>query len=173
MKWDHPTVVCLTTVSSTLLLRADLSLTWHGRPHVHTWDEGRGFGNVPVMPFCILETTVSRPAMRPHAHSTTHCVGTSWADLLDVKIRHLLFNKVYSALIPRLHTITSDFWEKIMAVFRITDLHTSSILTDDSADRNLRSGSFARQILFYKLILWLWVLWPLYGSRGSSCEGFW
>lgn len=71
-----------------------------------------GFSSVPIMPFCIPEAVVCRPAMRPRAHSTTHCVGTSWVDLLDVKIRHLLFNKVCSTLIPRLHKITSDFCQQ-------------------------------------------------------------
>lgn len=93
-----PLSVCLTTVSSTLLFYAVLSLPWHGWPHVHTWDKGRGLNNVPKIPFYIPETPValSQASLRRHVHSTTYCVGTSWVDLLDVKIRHLPFNKACS-----------------------------------------------------------------------------
>lgn len=96
--------VCLTTVSSTLLLCAFLSLPWHGWPLVHTWDDGRG--SVSEMPLSLPDTPVAfcQVALLPHVRPTTYCVDTNWRDLLDVMIRHLyFFNKICSAQTPGLH----------------------------------------------------------------------
>lgn len=107
-RWSEtirPLSVCLTVVSSTLLLYAVLSLPWHGWPHVHTWDKLRGFNNVSEMPLYNPDTLVApcQAAVGPHVHPTTNCVGTSWVDLLDVKIRHLPFKKVCSTHTHGLH----------------------------------------------------------------------
>lgn len=65
---QHCLSVCLTTVSSTLLLDAVLSLLWHGWPHVHTW--GGGFST--PLPLCSVGLLCTK-----QTHPATHCVGTS------------------------------------------------------------------------------------------------
>lgn len=46
--WHHYNIsVCLSSVSSTLLLLAVFPLPWHRWPQVYTWDKGRGFQNAP------------------------------------------------------------------------------------------------------------------------------
>lgn len=97
--------VCLTSVSSTLLLFAVLPLPWHWWPQVYTWDKGPGGSRTPLaMSFYISESMVALFRVDPHPHiqTTTYRVGTSRVALLSVKIRRVGFNKISSSVIPTL-----------------------------------------------------------------------